>query len=59
MGVKKQQAPSVFNAASGHSSASGLHFSVAFDSQPLNSSGLVEAKEQDRIVQEGPGPGRV
>ena len=45
----------VFDGPSELSPASELHFSVALGSYPLNSSGLVEAKGQDSILQESPG----
>lgn len=46
-------------AADTENSASGLHFSVAFEPYPINSAGLAEAKGQDGIVQESPGLGRI
>lgn len=47
----------MLSGASEHSPAPELHFSVAFDSYPLNSFAVVAAKGQDSIAQESPGSG--
>lgn len=47
----------MFKAGSEHSSASGEHCSVAFDSFPLSSPGLVEVKGQNKVTWKSPVPG--